>query len=96
MAWLDLAEEEGRVFLLHAFVSDAEGRAVDAAGRRSHEEALADFEAWEPDLVQMDEAEVLRWGDGREPDAATEAAVAEAMEEAARVAAALGARLSAP
>lgn len=82
-AWVDEDPEIDAPVLVHAFVMHG-GMAVDAFGTRDPDDLLAEYETWDPVMVEMTEAEVLAIGEGPDLDAST---LAEAMEDAALVAA---------
>lgn len=84
-AWLQDDQDLGVPVLVHAFVVRGED-AVDASGARDPFGLLADYEHWEPFLVDMTEAEVLAIGEPPEIDPAM---LALAIEDASFVAAAL-------
>jgi hypothetical protein len=91
-AWIQDDADLGVPVLVHAFVMLGES-AVDASGVRDPTELLAEYEHWEPVLVAMTEAEVLAIGEPPDLDLAL---TAQAMVDAAIVAAGLAPSLPAP
>lgn len=81
-AWIQDDDDLGTPVLVHAFVMLGES-AVDASGGRDPTELLAEYEHWEPVLVDMTEAEVLAIG---EPPDLDPAMMAQAMVDASIVA----------
>lgn len=91
-AWLQDDPDLGVPVLVHAFVVYGD-EAVDASGVRDPFGLLAEYEHWEPFLVDMTEAEVLAIG---EPPAIEPAMLALAIADASIVAAGLPPPASAP
>lgn len=91
-AWLQDDPDLGVPVLVHAFVVHGED-AVDASGVRDPFDLLADYEHWEPFLVDMTEAEVLAIG---EPPEVEPAMLVLAIADASIVAAGLPPSASAP